>query len=206
MLLKTRILLVWVMLVVLLLVAGGLALRRMMAGGFSTREKPSRIEELIARRLRHLAVPEAARAMKNPVPLDEKALSEARDHFADHCALCHANDGRGETQIGKNLYPPAPDMTLPRTQSLSDGEIFSIIKNGVRLTGMPAWGENTPEDDMASWKLVHFIRHLPQISERELIEMEALNPRSPEEFREEEQQKQFLEGANPSETHHTHHH
>ena len=144
--------------------------------------------------------------MNNPVPLDENVLSEARDHFADHCALCHANDGRGDTQIGKNLYPPAPDMTLPRTQSLTDGEIFSVIKNGIRLTGMPAWGEDTPEDDMASWKLVHFIRHLPKVSEKELLEMEALNPRSPEEFREEEQERQFLEGGSPMETHHVHQH
>src|SRR5262245_41786871 len=203
---KFRRLLVFTTFVALALVAGGLALRGMIAGGFSTREEPSRIEEFLARRLRRLAGPEAVRSMKNPVPLDETVLSEASDHFADHCALCHANNGRGDTQIGKNLYPRAPDMTLPSTQSLSDGEIFSIIKNGVRLTGMPAWGEDTPEDDMVSWKLVHFIRHLPQISEKELREMEALNPRSPEEFREEERQRQFLEGGEPAETPHHHHH
>src|SRR5262245_8076737 len=200
---KRRVALVMTILAVLVLVAGSLALRGMMAGGFSTRDKPSRMEEFLAGRMRHMAVPKAVRLMKNPVALDETVLSEARDHFADHCALCHANDGRGDTQIGKSLYPPAPDMTLPGTQSLSDGEIFSIIKNGVRLTGMPAWGEDTPEDDTASWKLVHFIRHLPRISEKELRDMEALNPRSPEEFREEERQRQFLEGGQPAESHHT---
>ena len=51
-------------------------------------------------------------------------------------------------------------MRRPETQSLSDGELFYIVHNGIRLTGMPAWGKDPPEKDEDSWKLVHFIRHL----------------------------------------------
>jgi mono/diheme cytochrome c family protein len=108
--------------------------------GFSARDEPLAIEALVARRLRHLAVPHGAREMTNPVPATPEILAEARAHFADHCAICHANDGSGNTQIGQNLYPKAPDMREPRTQALSDGELFYIIHNGIRLTGMPAWG------------------------------------------------------------------
>ncbi len=42
--------------------------------------------------------------------------------------------------MGRNMYPPAPDMRLAETQQMTDGELFYIIQNGVRLTGMPAWG------------------------------------------------------------------
>ena len=96
------------------------------------------------------------------------------------------------------MYPKSPDMTLTATQKMSDGAIFYTIKHGVRLTGMPAWGEDTPQHDKDSWELVHFIRRLPRITQEELSEMESLNPKSPAEFRREEEERQFLEGGEPS--------
>ncbi len=180
---------------VALALAAVLGLGWILSHGLSPRDEPTAIEAFIARRLRHLAVPRAARKMQNPVPFSQGALTEARDHFADHCALCHGNDGRGQTEIGQNLYPKAPDMSLPDTQSLSDGELFYIIHNGVRLTGMPAWGDGTPDDDQSSWKLVYFIRHLPEITSEELGEMSAMNPKTRKEFEEEEEIRKFLEGG-----------
>src|SRR5262249_53545723 len=148
---------------------------------------PTAAEVFMARHLRRMATPAEMRGTRNPIPVSEQVLAEARAHFADHCALCHGNDGRGHTTIGQSLYPKAPDMQAEATQSLSDGEIFSIIKNGVRLTGMPAWGEDTEEDDRETWALVHFIRHLPEISPGEVAAMERLNPKSPDEMKEEEE-------------------
>src|SRR5262249_1487567 len=123
-----------------------------------------------------------------------EVLAEARAHFADHCASCHGNDGGGQTEMGQHLYPKTPDMRQAATQFLSDGELFYIIHNGVRLTGMPAWGDDPPEKDQDSWKLVHFIRHLPKISQEELHEMQKLNPQSPQEKEEEEEEEKFLQG------------
>ncbi len=117
------------------------------------------------------------------------------EHFADHCASCHGNDGKGQMEIGGNLYPKAPDMTRSQTQRLSDGELFFIIKNGVRFTGMPAWGSDTPEDDRASWQLVRFIRYLPQLTSEDLEAMSRMNPISPSEMKEREEAEQFLEGS-----------
>jgi cbb3-type cytochrome c oxidase subunit III len=173
---------------------GMLAIGAMLRYGFSARDNPTAFEMFTARIMRHLAIPSTARRMGNPLPLTDSVLSEGRAHFADHCALCHGNDGKGETEIGRNVYPKAPDMSLPATQALSDGEIFYIIKNGVRLTGMPAWGEDTHADDESSWKLVHFIRHLPRITPEEIGEMKQLNPKTPEEWKEEEEIHKFLEG------------
>jgi len=129
------------------------------------------------------------------MPITPEVLNRARAHFADHCASCHGNDGRGKTSVGQSLYPKAPDMWHAETQSLSDGELFAIIKNGVRLTGMPAWGSDTGEDGKETWELVHFIRHLPRVSEAELQEMKDLNPKSPREYEEEEEARRFLAGS-----------
>ena len=90
--------------------------------GFSAREKPSAFETFVARRVRLLGVPARERKAVNPVALGAEVLANGRAHFADHCATCHGNDGKGATVIGKNLYPKAPDMTLPATQNLTDGE------------------------------------------------------------------------------------
>lgn len=163
--------------------------------GFSAKTEPHVLEVMMARQIRHLAVPIAQRNAPNPVPFSPDVLNEARAHFADHCATCHANDGSGQTPIGKNVYPKAPDLRLADTQSLSDGELFWIIHNGIRFTGMPAWGEGEPEKDLDSWKLVHFIRHLPQLTPNELDEMKALNPKTPRELQEEAAFDKFLEGG-----------
>jgi mono/diheme cytochrome c family protein len=162
--------------------------------GFSAKTEPHALEILIARQIRHLAIPISKRNAVNPVPATADVLKEARAHFADHCAVCHANDGSGRTPIGKNVYPKAPDLRLDDTQSLSDGELFWVIHNGIRFTAMPAWGSDEPEKDMESWKLVHFIRHLSQLTAEELDEMKALNPKTPDEIREQAEFDRFLGG------------
>ncbi len=165
------------------------------ANGASARPTPGRTETIVARRLRTLAIPREIRARTNPVPLTNELIAGARAHFADHCASCHANDGSGRTTIGQGLYPRAPDMRTADTQSLSDGELFFIIEHGVRLTGMPAWGDDSPESATAGWQLVHFIRHLPKLTPEELEEMESLNPKSPAEIREQLKEEEFLKGG-----------
>ena len=177
-----------------LVLAAGLVIAVLIHRGLSAREEPTRAEEIIARSVRRFAMPSSARALRNPVALDDAALAEGRAHWADHCAGCHGNDGSGQTEMGRNLYPKAPDMRQPRTQQLSDGELFSIIKNGIRLTGMPAWGDPSGRDDADTWKLVHFIRHLPKITPAEVEQMKAMNPVSPAEQEEQRKEEEFLKG------------
>jgi len=137
--------------------------------GISARAKPSRIEEFLARNLRDLAIPASARDLKNPISLTPENFPEASGHWMEHCATCHAPDGGGDTVIGRNIYPKAPDMKSSAVQDLTDGEIFYIISNGVRLTAMPAWGDEDSPDDI--WKLVAFIRRLPKLTPQEIDEM-----------------------------------
>jgi mono/diheme cytochrome c family protein len=117
-------------------------------------------------------------------------LADARAHWADHCTICHANDGSGNTEMGRNMYPRAPDMRMRETQKLSDGELYAIIRDGVRLTGMPGWGGN----DVDNWKLVHFVRHLPKLTPEEIDAMERLNPKTPEEIEQMRREEEFLKG------------
>jgi len=203
---KTSKVAIWVLVtaVAALFAAGWLTLNH----GFSARDEPTAVEAFLARRLRRMAVPRAAVQARNPVQASPEVLSEAMAHFADHCATCHANDGSGSTEIGKGLYPKPPDMRQSQTQSLTDGEIFYIIHNGIRLTGMPAFGEpRADEADQDSWKLVHFIRRLPAITPDELEQMKEMNPKSPAELKEEEALERFLRGddSQPPETEHKHH-
>jgi mono/diheme cytochrome c family protein len=162
--------------------------------GFSAKAEPNELEVLIARQLRHLAIPYENRRLRNPLPVTQDLLKEARAHFADHCASCHANNGSGQTVIGKNVYPKAPDLRRQDTQSMSDGELFFIIQNGIRFTAMPGWGTGDPAKDSGSWQLVHFIRHLPSLTEEELQEMTTLNPKTKKELQEEALINQFLDG------------
>ena len=137
--------------------------------GFSASEKPSWFEEFLARHARRIATPASAKRLKNPESLTPEIFEEASSHWMEHCAGCHAPDGGGDALVGKNLYPQAADMKSPTVQGLTDGELFYIISNGIRFTGMPAWGgEDSPED---IWKLVLFIRHLPQLTPQELDAM-----------------------------------
>jgi predicted CXXCH cytochrome family protein len=145
----------------------------LIAHGFSAAAEPSSLEKLAARIARNLAIPGRARKEKNPLPPTAENLKEAQERFIARCAICHSNDGSGQSEIGRNLYPKVPNLRSERTQKLTDGEIRYIIENGVRLTGMPAWGNPHREPDAGdSWKLVLFIRHLGRSTTEEIAQSE----------------------------------
>jgi len=175
-------------------VMGGVLAYTVVRRGLSAHDEPSRVEELLAQAMRRLATPEATRRRRNPVEATDAVVEQALAHYADHCAACHASDGGGDTEIGRGLYPRVPDMRDADTQSLSDGELFSIIEHGIRLTGMPAWGTGTPDGERDSWGLVHFVRRLPKLSPDDIERVEALSPKTPAQVKEEEETRRFLEG------------
>ena len=180
-------------LVALVVVAAGAALL-MSARGISAKAEPGPIETALARTMRRLAIPRDARERRNPVARTAAVVNEGMAHWADHCAACHGNDGGGDTEMGRGLYPKAPDMRLAATQSMSDGELFYIIEHGVRLTGMPAWSTGHADGETSTWHLVHFIRELPRLTPAQIEAMKEMNPRSPAEIRQEIEEEKFLRG------------
>jgi mono/diheme cytochrome c family protein len=128
--------------------------------GLSAQPEPGSVEAAVARALRGWAIPDAYRARENPVAAGDESVRTGLEHYADHCAVCHGNDGSGETDFGRGLFPRPPDMRLTDTQQLTDGELFYVIEHGVRFTGMPAFGTGTAEGEEESWHLVNFLRRL----------------------------------------------
>src|SRR5687768_9050370 len=102
-----------------LVAAAVLIVARTLRYGFSVHDDPPAIEAFLARSARNYAVPAELRRAENPLPLTDAVLANGRAHWADHCASCHGNDGKGATTIGQRVYPRVPDMTLPATQQLS---------------------------------------------------------------------------------------
>jgi mono/diheme cytochrome c family protein len=165
--------------------------------GISAKREAWPLEQRMAKAGWRFFIPRNVRDAANPVPGTLESLREGLEHFADHCAVCHGNDGSGDTMIGRRTFPPAPDMRAARTQNLTDGELFYAIERGIPWTAMPAWETGTPEGELESWKLVGFIRHLRSLTPAELTEMEKLNPKSAAEQARDREIEDFLRGSAP---------
>ena len=126
----------------------------------SALQEPGRFETLASNRARHFLVHRASRQETPPRPPDTKASTASGSaRYPLECGMCHGSDGRGQTPYGQWMYPRAADLTSPQVQGYSDQELFWIIQNGIRLTGMPAFGKVETGDHI--WDLVNYIRTLP---------------------------------------------
>jgi mono/diheme cytochrome c family protein len=161
----------------LLLFAGAIGGAHTVRRGFSARDEPSAPEIFAARTARKLAVPRRAKTLQSPFVITSDGLAEARANWAQNCASCHGVNGNGQTEIGRNLYPKPPDLRARETQQQTDGELYTTIQNGIRLSAMPAWGEPR-DDDRDRWNLVALIRRLNQLSPEEEKEIQKYLPRS----------------------------
>jgi mono/diheme cytochrome c family protein len=128
--------------------------------GCTADKKPSQEETGLANAAKDVAIPLEAGKMTNPLPDTAEVASQGQGVFLGSCAQCHGADAHGDTDVGRNMYPPAMDLSSSHVQHWSDAELFWIIQNGVRLTGMPAWKSNISADD--TWKLARFIHSLPR--------------------------------------------
>lgn len=128
--------------------------------GLSARKKPSNFEYSIANTALGISIPSVAKNQKNPLNTTPDDLVEAKKNYQEHCAVCHAEDGSGKTETSAGMSPEVPDLRAEHIQKLTDGDLFYIVKNGVRFTGMPAW--DLPDDH--NWRLVALLRQLPKQS------------------------------------------
>jgi mono/diheme cytochrome c family protein len=129
--------------------------------GCSADKQPSQGETSLANAAKDVTIPLEAGKMKNPLPETEEVVRQGQEVFLGSCAQCHGADARGDTNVGRNMAPPAMDLSSPHVQHWSDAELFWIIQNGVRLTGMPSWKSSISDND--TWKLAHFIHNLPRL-------------------------------------------
>jgi mono/diheme cytochrome c family protein len=130
--------------------------------GCAASNHPSPEETGLANAAKDVTIPLEAGKMKNPLPETDEVVSQGQEVFLGSCAQCHGADARGDTNVGRSMTPPAMDLSSAHVQHWSDAELFWIVQNGVRLTGMPAWKSSISAND--TWKLVRFIHNVPRLN------------------------------------------
>jgi mono/diheme cytochrome c family protein len=132
------------------------------------------VEAALANMAKDIVIPIETEDLKNPLPNNPQVASQGQQIFLQSCAICHGTDGHGQTTLGQGMYPPVMDLTSPHVQHWDDSEMFWIVQNGVRMTGMASWkGAISPDD---TWKLVIFIHQLPELDSAEAKNGKAQEP------------------------------
>lgn len=122
--------------------------------------EPGNVETRAADMAKRVVIYRASRQAIPPRPLDLKAsVDNGSTHFGLECSICHGTDGHTRAPLGQWMYPRPADLTSKQVQSYSDRELFWIIQNGIRFTGMPAFGKVESPDHI--WDLVNYVRTLP---------------------------------------------
>lgn len=158
-------------LAVVLLGAGAAAV--ILTGAYNTAATipPSALEKALAGAVFKHSV--ARRAPKTTNPFSGPDVVRAGlAHYREMCVTCHGAPGVDASEAGEGLNPPAPDLTLASVQGKTDGELFWILQQGVRMTGMPAFGPTHKDPEI--WKIVAFLRHLPQVTKDEQAALKAV--------------------------------
>jgi mono/diheme cytochrome c family protein len=141
------------------LVAGLAGILAAFLAACTAHQKPSSVETVLATMAKDIVIPIEAEESRNPLSWDPQVEAQGEQAYVQSCAICHGPDGHGQTAMGQGMYPPALDLTSPHVQHWNDSEMFWIIQNGVRMTGMSSWKDAISASD--TWKLVLFVHHLP---------------------------------------------
>jgi hypothetical protein len=121
--------------------------------------EPGRMETYLATEAKHFLVRRASRTAIPPAANLQASITGADILYGMECGACHGLNVPKEMNLGGWMYPRGADLTSPEVQRYSDRELFWIVKNGIRMSGMPAFGKG--ETDEHIWKLVQYLRTLP---------------------------------------------
>lgn len=105
-----------------------------------------------------------------PALNDPKLADAGFRHYHAMCRLCHNAPGYPRTEISQGLYPPPPDFTAKETVLPSGAEIYWMVRNGIKMTGMPAFGPTHTEEEL--WGIVAFVKRVPNLKPEEYRAME----------------------------------
>ena len=155
----------------ILLAIGGAAVAFTGSFDVAAIRPPSTLEKRAAGIALDHSVARRAPKIANPLAKNPDAVRGGMGHYKEMCVFCHGAPGVDASEAGEGLNPPAPDLSSNKTQGRTDGELFWILKNGIRMTGMPAFGPTHKDEEL--WKMVAFLRHLPELTPDET---KALKP------------------------------
>jgi mono/diheme cytochrome c family protein len=152
-----KIALIFVAVLFALVLAGAILLISQFS--LSALPEPGRFETYLAARAKRFLIHKSSSENIPPPPADRKKSIEVGEKlFGTECAACHGLNGHKPTDAGRWMYPRSADLTSSEVQEYSDRELFWIVKNGIRLSGMPAFGE--VETDEHIWNLVQYLETL----------------------------------------------
>lgn len=133
-------------------------------------EPHSTAERWLFATVRDQSVTSHSQVIQPPSSLTDPARIQAGFHeYQEMCFTCHGAPGRKPSEIGQGLNPEPPKLDAEAVQARSDAQLFWIVKNGLRMTGMPAFGPTHDEETL--WSIVAFLRKLPEIKPQEYSAM-----------------------------------
>jgi len=107
---------------------------------------------------------------QNPLPASAENLREGEHEYDEHCAVCHGFDGSAKNRVAGDFSPPVARLAAG-AKGVSDGQLYFIVNNGIRLSGMPGFGRRHSSDEL--WKIVLWVRHFPELTPQERGAIEA---------------------------------
>jgi mono/diheme cytochrome c family protein len=120
------------------------------------------ITRWVMEQTRNRSIAMHAAGIKVPPGLDDPAkVAMGTAHFAAHCASCHGGPGVARSEAAEGLYPQPPDLARAAGH-YTQAELFWIVRNGIKMTGMPGWSDHSDEE---IWATVAFIEKLPGMTE-----------------------------------------
>jgi mono/diheme cytochrome c family protein len=131
-------------------------------------QPPGKVEQGLARWTVGRSVDMRSHDELNPVAGDESAIETGLHLFREMCIQCHGAPKIESEPFAKGLNPPAPELSIVLDE-WSDGELFWIVKNGIRMTGMPAFGVTLQDQEI--WGIVAGMRQLPELTETQVQEL-----------------------------------
>ncbi len=128
-----------------------------------------KITHWVLEEVRDRSISAHSRGIISPPSSDPKLIQIGFTHFHAMCRLCHGAPGFTRMEFALGLYPDPPPLSSGDTQSEGEAELFWIVKNGLKMTGMPAFGPTHSTEEL--WGIVSFLRRLPKLNPEEYGKM-----------------------------------
>ncbi|MEO6569742.1 MAG: cytochrome c [Opitutaceae bacterium] len=96
--------------------------------------------------------------MKSPITATEENIAAGGTLFAQNCAICHGEDGKSRTGIAKSMKIKPTDLTGMAMHGITDGEIYWVVTNGIRIAKMPAFKSRASAEER--WRMTLFVKQL----------------------------------------------
>ena len=165
----------------------------------SANEPESGIVEWVLNTTKDKSIESRSKDITVPDLNDSSMIIEGFEHYNEMCVGCHGAPGNEETELTKALNPPAPYL-VEGAKEIDPKDLFWITKNGIRMTGMPAWGKTHSDEKI--WAIVAFVKQLSNITAEDYKKMESHSDSMEESDKHPDETEQHAHSHSGEEHHH----